>query len=99
MPSSNLQLIAEFRAKPDKTEEVERRIVDFVKRVRAEEGCELAFFYRVNEDSDRFVFLAEFAGDGALQDHLNAEWRQGMVAEIPELLAEAPRRFTMRRVA
>ena len=58
MDLNNLQLIVELRFKADRLDEVEERALAFVQRTREQPGCEEVSFFRVNEDSERFVFLA-----------------------------------------
>lgn len=97
--SEPLQLIVELRYKQEHVEGAEERAVEFVRRTREEAGCERAFFFRVNEDAERFVFLAEFADVESLKAHLDAPWREEVIDQLAEYLIERPRRFTMTRVA
>lgn len=99
MDTTPLQLIAEFNAKADVADRVEQLVVQVVEKTRAEEGCEKVSFYRVNEDSEKFVFFAEFANEEALRAHLASAWRQDIIVAIADLLTGTPRRFTMQRVA
>jgi len=99
MDPTPLQLIVEFRCKADLLDEVEQRAVALVQQTREEPGCEKVFFYRVNEDSERFVFLAQFKDEESLEEHLEASWRQETVSSMANMLAEPARRFTMKRVA
>lgn len=99
MEPKDLQLIVEIRAKPGSERDIEQRVLEFVARTRAEPGCSWASFHRVEEDSERFVFLAEFADEHALQQHFDADWREELTRDLPGKLAEWPRRYTLRRVA
>jgi len=99
MEPKDLQLIVEIRCKPGAEREIEQRVLEFVERTRSEPGCTWASFHRVEEDAERFVFLAEFSNEQALQSHFDADWRQELTQELPDKLAEWPRRFTLRRVA
>jgi quinol monooxygenase YgiN len=99
MKPTPLQLIVEFRCKAGLLDEVEHRAVKLVQQTRAEPGCEEVFFYRVNEDSERFVLLAQFKDEDSLQEHLEASWRREALASVADMLAEPVRRFTMKRVA
>ena len=76
MEPKDLQLIVEIRCKPGAEREIEQRVVEFVGRTRAEPGCSWASFHRVEEDPERFVFLAEFVDEHALQQHFDADWRE-----------------------
>jgi quinol monooxygenase YgiN len=96
---SHVQLIAEFQCKPEAIQQIEGLVVEFVEQTRAEPGCEKVYSYLCNEDPERYVFFAEFVDDEALEQHLNEAWRDGLFALAPRLLVDAPRRFTMRRVA
>jgi len=99
MEPKDLQLIVEIRCKPGAEREIEQRVLEFVKRTRAEPGCAWASFHRVEEDSERFVFLAEFVDEHALQLHFDADWREELTHDLQGKLAEWPRRYTLRRVA
>jgi len=99
MAPNPLQLIVEFRCKAGLLDEVEQRAVKLVQQTREEAGCEKVTFYRVNEDSERFVFMAQFKDEESLEEHLESTWRQDTVSEVVDMLAEPPRRFTMKRVA
>lgn len=99
MSDETLQLIVELRYKQQHLEGAEERAVEFVRRTREEAGCERAFFFRVNEDVERYVFLAEFSDVESLKAHLDAPWREEVLDRLGEFLIEPPRRFTMTRVA
>ena len=99
MDSTPLQLIVEFRCKAGLLDEVEQRALKLVQQTREEPGCEKVSFYRVNEDSERFVFLAQFKDEESLEEHLQASWRQDAVSEVADMLSEPPRRYTMKLVA
>jgi len=99
MEPKDLQLIVEIRAKPGAERDIEQRVVEFVARTRAEPGCAWASFHRVEEDCERFIFLAEFVDEHALQQHFDADWREELTHDLPGKLAEWPRRYTLRRVA
>ena len=99
MNPSTLQLIVELRFKPERLDEVEERAQTFVRRTREEPGCEEVSFFRVNEDSERFVFLARFANVDSLEEHFEASWRQEASDHLADLLAEPARRSTLERVA
>jgi len=99
MSQNPLQLIVELHCKADALDEVEQRAKAFMQQTRAEPGCKDVTFFRVNEDSQRFVFLAEFADEEALERHFEASWRDDAATHLVDLLVEPPRRFTMKRVA
>lgn len=99
MPPIPLQLYVEFRCKAGHVDDVEHGAAELARRTREQPGCTHAFFYRVNEDAERFVFLAEFADEDSLEEHLEADWRQTAVSALADVLAEPSRRYTMRRVA
>ena len=99
MDQTPLQLFVEIRCKSDRLDEVEERALAFVQRTREEPGCEAVSFYRVNEDSQRFVFLATFNDVSALEEHFDTSWRREALDHMSELLAEPARRATLERVA
>lgn len=99
MTSELLQLFVELHFKPSHVDDVEDLVVEFVRRTREEPGCERAFFFSVNEDAERFVFLAEFSDMESLQAYLETPWRGEVLDQLSETLVERPRRYTMTRVA
>ena len=99
MDHNHLQLIVELRFKADRLAEVEERALAFVQRAREEPGCEEVSFFRVNEDSERFVFLARFTDVDSLDEYFHASWRQEARDHLGDLLAEPARRSTLQRVA
>ena len=99
MNPNTIQLIVDFRCKAERLDEVEERALTFVQRTREEPGCEEVSFFRVNEDSERFVFLARFTNVDSLEEHFEASWRQEASDHLADLLAEPARRSTLQRVA
>ena len=99
MNPNTLQLIVELRCKVERLNDVEERAKAFVERTREEPGCEEVSFYRVNEDCERFVFLAQFKDVNSLEEHFECSWRQEATDYMADLLAEPARRSTLQRVA
>lgn len=99
MSQNSLQLIVELRCKADAIDAVEQRAKAFMQRTLEEPGCKDVTFFRVNEDSQRFVFLAEFDDQESLERHFESSWRDEAAMDLTDLLVEPPRRFTMQRVA
>ena len=99
MNPNTLQLIVEFRCKAERLNEVEDRAKEFVERTRKEPGCEEVSFYRVNEDCERFVFMAQFKDVASLEEHFECSWRQEATDHLADILAEPARRSTLQRVA
>jgi len=93
-----LQIFAELSCRAGEEARVEAQALAFVERTRAQPGCLDVALHRVEEEP-RFLFIAEFADEKALANHLDSGWRKDALAGLPELLASWPRRFTMRRVA
>ena len=98
MSQKPLQIFAELSCKPGEEDKVEAQAVAFVEHTRSQPGCLHAALHRVEEES-RFVFIAEFADEGALAKHFDSGWRRAALADLPDLLESWPRRFVMRRVA
>ena len=99
MNTDAIQIVAELECKPDQEAALMEQATAFVQHTRAQPGCLSAALHRVEEDSCRFVFVVEFADEAAMQAHLDSEWRQGAIVQLPDLLVSWPRRFSMRRVA
>lgn len=99
MNQNPLQLIVELHCKADTVDEVEQRAKAFMQQTLAEPGCKDVTFFQVNEDSQRFVFLAEFDDQESLERHFEESWRDEAATQLVDLLVEPPRRFTMKRVA
>ena len=99
MSQNPLQLMVELHCNADSLDEVEQRAKAFIQHTLKEPGCQGVTFFQVNEDSQRFVFLAEFDDQESLERHFEASWRDEAATELVDLLVEPPRRFTMKRVA
>lgn len=99
MNTRSIQIVAELNCKPGEEATLQSQATAFVKRTRSQPGCLSAALHRVEEEAGRFVFVVEFADEKAMQSHLDSEWRQGAIVNLPDLLVSWPRRYTMRRVA
>ena len=99
MNQNALQLIVESVASPSSsTRSSSAHRLSSIRPAR-ERGCEDVTFFQVNEDAERFVFMARFPDVDSLEEYFEASWRQEATSQLADLLVEPPRRFTLKRVA
>jgi quinol monooxygenase YgiN len=63
---------------------------EMCRRSRADEGCTGYRVYADLEQDDHYVFIEEWADDGALQKHFVQPHTSAFMAELPGLLGAAP---------
>jgi quinol monooxygenase YgiN len=90
MSDSNVLLVARFKAKSGKEEEVQNILESVVEPTRAEEGCLFYHLHRVKEDEGHFLFYECFRDEEAFQFHVETPYIKGFLDRQDELLAEPP---------
>jgi quinol monooxygenase YgiN len=90
MPDSNILLVARFRAKAGKEEEVGNILVSLVEPTRAEEGCVFYYLHQVKEEKGHFLFYECFRNEEAFNIHVETPYIKGFLDRKDELLAEPP---------
>jgi len=90
MPDSNVILVARFRAKEGKEEEVGDILVSLVEPTRAEEGCVFYYLHQVKDEKGHYLFYECFRSEEAFKIHAEAPYIRGFLDRTDELLAEPP---------
>jgi len=90
MPDSNVILLARFRAKTGKEEEVRNILVSLVEPTRAEEGCIYYYLHQVKDEKGHFLFYECFRSEEAFNIHVKKPYIKGFLDKTDELLAEPP---------
>ena len=90
MPDSNVMLVARFRAKEGKEEEVGDILVSLVESTRAEEGCVFYYLHQVKDEKGHFLFYECFRSEEAFKIHAEDHYIKGFLDRTDELLAEPP---------
>ena len=90
MSDSNVLLVARFKAKPGKEEEVRNILESVVEPTRAEEGCLFYHLHQVKEEKGHFLFYECFRNEDAFAIHVETPYIKGFLDRKDELLAEPP---------
>jgi len=90
MPDSNVLLIARFKTKAGKEEEVRDLLLSLVGLTRAEEGCVFYYLHQVKKEKGHFLFYECFSNEEAYNNHINTPYIKGFLNRVDELLAEQP---------
>ena len=80
-------IVAAFTAKPESADAVRAACVRAVEAVHDEPGCEL---YSLHQTGDTFVFIEQWADQGALNAHSAAPALGALLGQIGGHLAGAP---------
>jgi quinol monooxygenase YgiN len=83
-------VIAKFRPKPDRMEELLALLEEVQAASREDDGCEHYGYYREIADDLRFVAVEEWRDAHALEAHLATPHVAKLIAALPEHAAEPP---------
>ena len=83
---TQLTLIAFIRSKPEKSEELGRRLMALVGPSRAEAGNFNYDLHRSNEDADVWVLYENWLDAADLAAHFEQPYMKAFVATLPEVL-------------
>ncbi len=94
---TTLRVVAHLRAKPDKIEETKDALKSLIEPTRGESGCMVYELMQNDDDPTDFTFVEEWSGNDTLDEHLQTEHIQLVVARAEELFAAPPdiRRYTL----
>lgn len=90
MSHESLHVIASFRARPGKESALVRVLEGLVEPSRQEPGCLTYVLHRSRTDPTRFVFVEEWSGTEALEQHARSEHVLSARERYGALLAEPP---------
>ena len=99
MNQRTLRVVAHLKARPDRIEETRLALLALIDKTRVEDGCIIYELMQNNDDPTDFTFVEEWSCNDALDEHLQTEHIQQLVARADELLADPPdiRRYTLLR--
>ena len=99
MNQGTLRVVAHLKARPDRIEETRIALLALIDKTRIEDGCIAYELMQNNDDPTDFTFVEEWSCNAALDEHLQTEHIQRVVARADELLADPPdiRRYTLLR--
>lgn len=81
-------LYAHLKAKPGREADVKKFLADALPIVRAEPGTRT--WYAIMEDDSSFSIFDTFDDEAGRDAHLNGKVAAALMAQAPELFAEAP---------
>jgi quinol monooxygenase YgiN len=87
MTRNTLRVVASFRARPDKTNELRALLSGLVEPTCKEAGCICYELLQNQQDPTDFVFVEEWESDATLDAHLSSAHVQAALSQLPELIA------------
>ena len=97
--SQNLFMCVRFKAKPERRDELQARLLEMVEITVTEEGC---LFYDLHVDRDDesiFYFFEGWASQGAHDIHGQSAHVQALVADVPGLTVDGIRLEFMHKIS
>lgn len=84
-----LHVTARFVSRDDSREMLKTILVALVEPIRNDPGCERCHFTEDMANPNAFVFIEEWKGQAALDEHLAEDYVKAAIDESAPLLAEA----------
>jgi quinol monooxygenase YgiN len=97
--SQLLTVVAEFRAKPGKEEDLRRVTLALVEPTRQEDGCVQYDLHVSTQHAGRFVFYENWVSREHLDRHAASAHIREFRTAVADLLADPPRVETYWRIA
>ena len=88
MNKTPLNLIADFKAHPDRSDDLGRILGGMIEPTRAEEGCVNYDLHRRADDPTRFVLYEGWESQAALDAHMATPHFQKMLVDLAGVVAE-----------
>lgn len=98
MPTNGFVVVAHFRAKTGRRQELERLLLSLVAPTRAETGCLQYDLHRDEQDPDQFLFYEIWASREAWDAHMASPHLNTFKDTVDQFLAEPFRLWQMRQV-
>jgi quinol monooxygenase YgiN len=86
MSENTIRVVARFKAKPGRTEDLKRVLTAFVEPTRVEDGCITYDLLENLSDPADLTFVEEWTSEEALEKHLASEHIAIGRAELPDLI-------------
>ena len=85
-----ITVVATFRAKPGKEEQLKQALIGLVSPTRQEAGCLNYDLHVAPDDGSKFLFHENWTSKAHLDAHLKNTHIQALLPRMAELCAEAP---------
>lgn len=86
MSDNTIRVVARFKAKAGRTEDLKRVLTEFVAPTRAEDGCITYDLVENISDPTDLTFVEEWTSKEALEKHLGSDHIARGRGELPDLL-------------
>jgi quinol monooxygenase YgiN len=83
-----LTIVATFKAKPGRSEELGKRLMTLIEPTRKEAGCINYDLHRSNDDADVWMFYENWRSKAELDAHVQTPHLQALVKDLPALTEE-----------
>ncbi len=98
MPTNSFVVVAHFRAKPGKENDLERLLLSLVEPTRQEQGCLRYDLHRDEQDPSQFLFYEIWADREAWDAHMLSAHLKAFKPAVEPYLAEPLRLWQMRQL-
>jgi quinol monooxygenase YgiN len=88
MAEKPVMLMARFKAKKDRVDEVHDLLMSLIEPTRSEEGCVFYYLHRDVNDPSRFIFYECFKDQSAFDAHAGKPYIKAFLGKTDELMAE-----------
>ncbi len=96
--AETLHVLALWKAKPGREDELRALLAGLVEPTRTEEGCLRYELLESREDPGAFAFVEAWKDQDALDDHFNTEHVADALSRASELVAREPDLLRYRQV-
>ncbi len=90
MSAKNITIIATFRAKPGKENELRAALIGLLAPTRKEAGCVSYDLHSSSEDPAKFLFHENWASKAAIDAHMKSPHIQKLLPRVNELCVAFP---------
>ena len=99
MKSSAIRVVARFKSKPGRSEELKNFLLALIPPTRREAGCLRYELHQNGGDPSDFVFLEEWESDAAIDAHMRSPHVQIALPRVGDFLSDPPdiRRYSLVR--
>ena len=98
MPTNGFVVVAHFRAKSGKEDDLEGLLLSLVEPTRLERGCLLYDLHRDEQDPSQFLFYEIWANREVWDAHMVSPHLEAFKPAVEEYLAEPLQLWRMRQV-
>ena len=97
MKSNAIRVVALFKSRPGRTEDLKNFLLALIPPTRREPGCLRYELHQNGSDPSDFVFLEEWESHAAIDAHMQSPHVQAALPRVGEFLASPPdiRRYSL----